>query len=53
MQPEGIITHGYLVQESMGEYQNIFDSKRLEPTDTKEDAFAFELFHWVNWIVSH
>ena len=30
-----VITYGSLVQEAMHEYRNIFDSKRWEPTDSK------------------
>ena len=36
MRPDGIITFGFLVQESMREYRNIFDSNKLEPTDGKK-----------------
>ena len=33
MQPDDIITYGYLVKEDIREYRNIFDSKLQEPTD--------------------
>ena len=46
MIPEEIITHGSLVQESMGEYHNIVSSKLWEPTDTKE-KYQDEHFLWI------
>ena len=36
IQPEYIINYGSLVQEAMGEYHNIVDSKWWDPTDIKE-----------------
>ena len=36
MQTDDIITYGFRVQESLQEYNNMFDSKRLEPNDSKK-----------------
>ena len=38
MQPEEIITYGYLFQEAISEYHKIFTSKQWEPTDIKEKS---------------
>ena len=35
IQTYDIITYGFLVQEALREYRNIVDSKRWEPTDSK------------------
>ena len=36
MRPDDIVKNGYLVQEDMHEYHNIFDSKLWEPTDSNK-----------------
>ena len=38
MRPEDLITYGYLVRKTMGEYCNIVASNWWEPTDIKEKS---------------